>query len=91
MRDPTSMRFLHSVITLYQWPLPLPHTSYAHGINWIRSLLNIRDRPCSRILWLVLWIPEVYGGIWYHSPDWLLTRNSSTCRGERNVSDFQEP
>ena len=64
MRGPTSMRFLHSVITLYQWPLPLSRTSYAHRINWIRSPLNIRDRPCSRILWLVLRIPEVYGGIW---------------------------
>ena len=45
MRDPTSMRFLHSVITLYQWPLPLSRTSYAHRINWIRSPLNIRDPP----------------------------------------------
>ena len=36
MRDPASMRFLHSVLALHQWPLLLSRTSYAHVITSIR-------------------------------------------------------
>ena len=62
MRDSASMRFLHSVIAIHQWPLPLARTSYAHIITRIKPHTQYRQggHPCSHILWLVLRVPENY-------------------------------